>query len=432
MKVLVLSNTPWDINNSFGNSFSNIFSGITSIEFANICCRYGELNNEFNMKGFQITEKSLISNLKNSANPSGKEITTSLKNKNCISERGDTEAITGFEQARKMRWQVMFWARDIIWKLGKWKSKELLSFIDDFQPDLIFQPVYYSNYICEIALFIKEYTKAPMVGYISDDNYSLRQFELSPLYWIDRLIKRKKVKAVIESCELLYVISQIQKNEYERIFTPPCKILTKCADFSDTPFVFNVKKTSKIIKLIYAGNLGLERWKSLAMIAKSVEEINQKRIICELDIFSATPLTTRMKRALLKKGCSLRGSVPYNVIQEKLSDADIVIHVEGLSIKSRMAVHQSFSTKLVDYFSIGKCILAVGTEDEASIKHLLDNDAGVVCRSQKEIRNRLNELVDNPDLIIDYGKKAYSCGAQNHNRKRMQEMVLSDFNKLLR
>lgn len=107
----------------------------------------------------------------------------------------------------------MFWARDFVWKIGRWCSPELKAFIDDFKPDVIFQPIYYSNYISDIALFIKKYTGVPMVGYISDDCYTLRQFNLSPLYWIDRLHKRKKVKQVFMSCEFVYVISEIQKRE---------------------------------------------------------------------------------------------------------------------------------------------------------------------------------------------------------------------------
>ena len=45
LRILILSNTPWDNSNSFGISFSNIFSLIFFLEIAYIYCRYGEPDN---------------------------------------------------------------------------------------------------------------------------------------------------------------------------------------------------------------------------------------------------------------------------------------------------------------------------------------------------------------------------------------------------
>lgn len=74
MKILVLSNTPWANDNGFGNSYSNIFQGMPDLQFANIYLRYGQPENDFNMRFFQITEKSLLRNLKNPKVPSGMEV----------------------------------------------------------------------------------------------------------------------------------------------------------------------------------------------------------------------------------------------------------------------------------------------------------------------------------------------------------------------
>ena len=80
MKILVLSSTPWSNDNSFGNSFSNIFEGITDVEIANIACRPGMPTSCVVKRYFQITEKALIRNLKDSSLPTGKEITIGSEN----------------------------------------------------------------------------------------------------------------------------------------------------------------------------------------------------------------------------------------------------------------------------------------------------------------------------------------------------------------
>ena len=420
MKILVISNTPWSVDNSFGNSFSNIFEGIPDLKFANIYCRPGAPKNDLDMTYYQITEKSLIKNLLNKSNPSGRIVQQEKE------EVIETSPINGFDQARKMRWQIMFWMRDLVWKIGKWWTPDLRAFIDDFKPDIIFQPVYYSNYLTEIALKVKEYTDAPMLGYISDDCYTLRQYRFSPLYWIDRLVKRKKVKAVIEKCDVLYVISGIQKEEYQKLFTPPCKVLTKCADFTKERPKWKIPE--KEIRLIFAGNIGTGRWRSLALISNAIEKLNSGDQKFIFDIYTPTPLTAEMEKALRKNGTTVHKPVNYEKIIELQEQADVLVHAEGLSLKSRMEVHQSFSTKLVDFFAIGKCILAIGCDDEASIKHLIDNDAALVAGSEKEIGEILSNLSKNKELLAVYGEKAYSCGNQHHLKSNMQQMIVEDLN----
>jgi len=424
MRILVVSNTPWNDNNSFGLSFSNIFQGIADLEFANIYCSTGTPNNEFHMECFQITVKSLIQNLRNKNKPSGKVV----ENRSDQGVGRSNREQQGFDKVRTMRWQVMFWGRDIIWKVGRWKSSQLCDFIGSFDPDIIFQPVYFSSHLNDIAQFLKEYTGVPMIGYISDDNYTLRQFHFSPLYWVDRLWKRQKVKKTINMCELLYVISDIQKEEYEVIFSPPCKILTKCADFSGSAPEW---ETGQPIKLVYAGNVSAGRYQSLKLIADVVAVLNDENYNVELHIYTSSPLTDKMKNSLGdSKGIFLYSAIPYTELLEIQKSSDIMVHVEGLSRKERFAVHQSFSTKLVDYFMLGKCIFAIGTADMASIKHLLDNDAAVVAKNGDEVYLKLKALLDKPETMSEYGQKAYECGRNYHDKKKIQYMVAEDLEKV--
>ena len=421
MKVLILSNTPWREDNSFGNSFSNIFGNIPNLEIANIFFKYGEPDNNIVKRYFQITEKSLINNLKDKTQPSGSEI---FVNETKPTEFNEKERQM-LDSARKKRWMLMFWVRDFIWKIGRWCSPELKAFIDDFKPDIIFQPIYYSNYILRTALFIKEYTGVPMIGYISDDCYTLKQFRLSPLYWIDRFHKRRKVKKVFLSCEFVYVISDIQKAEYEKIFKKPCKVLTKCADFSSEP---DLKQTvGNPIKLVYTGNLGSERWKSISLITDALKKINSNGKKAELHIYSETPLTKRQLRKISDgHNAFFDGSVKSSEIERIQKDADILIHVEGLSLKSELQAHQSFSTKIVDYLKNARAVFVVGARNTASVDYFLKNDIGIVATDKNSVYDCLCKYINNPDIIREYSKKAYFYGKGNHSQDRIKNMVYND------
>lgn len=447
MRVLVLSSTPWAESNSFGNSFSNIFEGISGLEFANIYCLHGSPDNTLVRRYLQITEGSLLTNIWSPSVPTGRsflgactdfgEVATPEVN-DAEREPRDLPAVgrKALDFMRSRRWQVFFWARDLIWKFGRWESPELRAFIDDFAPDVIFQPIYYSNYMSDIALFIHRYAGVPMVGYISDDNYTLRQFSMSPLYWVDRLYKRRKVKRVIGECEYLYVISRIQQEEYERCFRKHCEILTKCADFRDRPLPASGPEYPRTpdhpVQLLYTGNIGAGRWRSLALVVSALRQINVSGTKAQLAVYTATPITAAMKRALDVGGTSqIMGSVSAARVAQLQKDADILVHAEGLSLSSRLLVRQSFSTKIVDYLTRSRCILAVGPRDVASIDYFVRNDAAAVAHDAKQVVERLRALVEDPSYREEYGRKAWDCGKRNHSREAVQRKLYSDLCRIL-
>src|SRR5690554_1953826 len=123
MKILVISSTPWNIDNSFGNTYSNLFEGINNLEFANIYCSYGLPKNNIKGTYFQITEKRILKNLFNPKYNSG-IIITKQNNPNQLSSK-EYEIL---QNSKKLRWRVFFWFRSLIWKIGRWKSKELTEF----------------------------------------------------------------------------------------------------------------------------------------------------------------------------------------------------------------------------------------------------------------------------------------------------------------
>lgn len=426
MRILTLSSTPWHTDNSFGNSYSNIFDTMDGVEFANIYCSYGNVNGKKVKRSFQITLQSVVRNLLHKEIPTGKEMPIGQGE-----ERGEKETnLRAF--ASKRRYRIFHLGVEFIWKLGRWKSKQLDAFIDDYQPDLLFMPVYYSGYLNDILCYIKKRTNVPMIGYISDDNYTLRQFSLSPIFWIERLWKRTKVKKAIEQCDLLYVISEIQKKEYEKIFTPPCKVLTKCADFTDENKPA-VKQPRDMIKLIYAGNVSPGRYKILAKLAQTVREINKEKQQMFLDIYTPTVLSDQQKVNLHIEGSSaLYPPVSYDEIRQKQMDSDVLVHAEAFDLQEKLATHQSFSTKIVDYLASNRCMLAIGDESCSSIDYCIQNDCAVVCKSFDEILEKLKAIVKDRSLLQEYAEKGWQSGVRNHQRKNTQAGVYEEICKLIK
>ncbi|WP_152969761.1 hypothetical protein [Pedobacter sp. Hv1] len=430
MKILILSSTPWRDDNSFGDSYSNIFGNIKEIEIANIYCSMGLPNNSIASHFFQMSEKKLLLNLIDKENKTGDIVLIPNRKDNELTPVPiATKEQKIFRFFQKNRYMVFMWAREIIWFLGRWKSKELNKFIDDFNPDLIFTPIYINPYMNRIGLYVKKYSGKKMLGYVSDDVYTLRQFSINPFFWIDRLVNRFFVKKVVDQCDLLYVISDIQKKDYDVCFNKDCHILFKGGNFDVIPVR---KPINTPVKLLYTGNIGAGRYKSLALIGEALDKINEDGVKAILTIYSQTPLNKKKSTTLLNfKSLSFRGGISQEEVKIKQQEADVLIYVESFDLREKLMVRQSFSTKIVDYLRSAKCIFAVGSTICASIDYLIDNDAAIVATHKNEIEVKLTQLIKSPEKLINYGYKAWQCGKKNHQIEDIQATLLRDFNQIL-
>ncbi|MFR5748855.1 MAG: hypothetical protein ACLUD4_08010 [Thomasclavelia spiroformis] len=418
MKILVITDSLWREDNNVGNSYSNIFGGIKDIELYNISCQQGKSSNTIVKSCYQISEKSIIKSF--FGGKSGfieKEISINEDN--------------NIRNSSLPRFQILFWVRELIWLTSKWKTKELRDYICNISPDLIFLQLADKIYLNRLGLYVKKVCQCPMVAYSWDDIYTLKQFSLSPLFWIDRFYKRKSLRKVIKQCEKLYTISNIQRIEYNKIFKKDCKLLFKGYDF-DENIEFLDKPMFDSINFLYTGNIGDNRWKNLLLLAKQIESINNDKIKLMLDIYTASPMTKKIKTSFGKfKYTKLHGKVSKKKVVELQSSADILVHVEPFDIKGMLKSRLSFSTKLVDYFYQHKCIFAIGDIRSASINYLMMNDSAFVAKNKEEIKNYLIEIKNNPKILNIYAKKAYETGIKNHNIKNIQKDLSSDFDLII-
>ena len=149
--------------------------------------------------------------------------------------------------------------------------------------------------------------------------------------------------------------------------------------------------------------------------------------ILSLDIFSTTVPDKKTLEYLNSNGCHFRGRVPKSEVDGIQESADIVVFVESLERRHRMDARLSFSTKLTDYFKNGKCIFAIGDKDIAPIIYLRENDCAIIANEYSEIENRLRSIIDAPERISQYSRKAYECGFNNHNSKDIERIFVDAF-----
>lgn len=414
IKILTVSNTAWSDENSFGLTYNALFEGLEdTFEIANIYCNYGTPQNSCVERYCQITEKSILESLKNK------------KNKRCrVFFRGDEEQATALDDGevkawnniKKRRFQISMWMRDLVWKKGLCDMTQIIDFVRDFKPDVIFTPMYYIFHTNQILQTVIKTADVPVLSYISDDIYRTTKFPSSPFYALDRLMKRRTIKKSISMCDALYVACEEQASEYEKIFGKNCKVLRKPAEKNTV--CENDEPCREKVSFVYAGNLGTGRANTVNAIGKCISENGGV-----LKVYSATPVRTSIKRKFAENGIDYRGHVPSKVAEQECRRADVLLYAEGFGRKDIALTKYSVSTKFSGYLFSGKIILAVGPKDIYTISYLKHENAAVVADCQSDFESAVRACIKNDMAVV---KNAMRCAERDFDKEKIQQMLKAD------
>ena len=421
LKVLLVSRNAWD--DKKGNTHSVFFENFSKDELAQIYCRAEIPDTDLCDNFFHISERQLVKSIF-SSNIAGRRVYNRDVD-SCNSELAHANSEKKvYDLFRNYRFTLLLWIRELIWLFGKWKSKELERFILDFKPDIIYSDAYDTFYTYRVLKYAVKIAKVPYVLFHCDDQASYNQFSLNPLYWINRFMLRKHLRQAINRAAINYCIIDRQKEVYTSIFRKEFKILNKWADFGGS---FTNYKPNKPLRLIYAGNLYHGRWKTLISIAKAIKRINENSTQVILDIYTGNTLSNKMlDKFNISKEVRVLGYLPYNDLLEEQTKADILLHVESFQLKEKLITHLSFSTKIVDFFALGKCILAIGWEKSGPIHYLDKHEAGITITKLADIEGKLTQIIENPKLLNSYASNAYRLGVKYHNKANQQHQFRQD------
>lgn len=417
-KVLVVSTNAWRDNTGI-NTLIEFFKCWGPDRIAQIYTKSTLPKTTVCNKFFSISENAVMRSVIHRSITTGREVYNENVNSIADNPSAEEEQKIYSSYKGKVR-ELLSFCREIVWKFGKWKTAELDRFIDEFDADVLFIPIYPTIYMGRIQEYIINRTQKPVVSYLADDNYTYKSVHKDPISLIHRHILRKYVKYIVAHSAKLMVIAPKQKEEYDRIFGVDSVVMTKGIDFES----FESYQVGNPIKMVYTGKLIIGRWKSLAAIAEAFESVNRDGIKIVLDIYTTDSLTDEQNRLLNRNGCCVKGALTLEQVKAVQKEADILVFVESLEKKFRNTARLSFSTKITDYLRSGKCIFAIGDKDIAPIDYFRRYDSAVTATSYEQISEKVTELVNTPDLVLEYAKKAYDCGVEHHERGRMDSVLI--------
>lgn len=413
---MIVSRGVWD-DAGTSSTLSNIFQNYDSTKLSQIYIETKKPNTRLCQSFFQISEFSLIKRLYKWRIKTGQRVDTLYEEDSDIA-RQESNTMEYVRGHRSFAYNIL---RDLLWHLNGWKSKELSSFIKEENPDVLWltgSPLILMN---RLSLYVVKQAGKPYCLYEMDDVYSYKNCGQNPFKYIYRFFLRRRVRCLMKGAGQVFVISPKMKQEFDSLFGIDSIVLTKGIDFTDRPF--HGVTPEKPVNMVYAGNLLYGRLSTVEKLALALDEVNSQGRRLVLTIYTGTPVSDAVKEKMTKKGSVIfHDPVPYAQVEEVIRQSDVVLFAETFEEKKKNTARLSFSTKITDYLSGGKCLLAIGPGDIAPMEYLIENDAAVAVTNVQEISRKLEYLLA-PGIIEQYARKAYDCGKRNHDKHKLDEIV---------
>lgn len=420
-KILVFTVAAW--NSKVGsNTWASLLEKYGGENIANICIRDEIPDNPVCDNYFSISENKVIKSILNRKIKTGKRVEAT----ETVTEQTEdlNEHNERYVKMKKKRRYSMLLAREIVWKLGVWKTAELDRFLDDFKPDIILHSMEGYIHLNRIIEYAVKKTGAKAVGYIWDDNFTYKQSkELG--YKLYRFFQRNSLKRLAKITNGFFAISDMTKEEADEFFGIDCKILTK--PLNGTPVV-EYGEIKKPLKMLYTGKLIIGRDKTLLAVCEAASKFNGDFTV---DVYTPTVLSEEAYKELESLGCNIHKPIPQKEVLLKQKEADVLLFLEDIDGPDCRIARLSFSTKTTDYLSAGKCILAVGYENTAPMQYFIKYNAALTAFSKEEIFEKLSCLSKDTETVVRYAENAKNVGLANHDKAKVFEIFDSTIKALI-
>lgn len=419
-KILIFTVSSW--NSKVGaNTWASILKNYNSANLANICIRNEIPDSEVCSRYFSISENKILKSIFRRKIKTGQEI-QAAKNNDTIAE--DLEKHNQrYQKMSKKRTTFKLLCRELVWKFGRWKTKELNNFLDDFKPDIILHSMEGYIHLNRIIEYSIRRTQAKAIGYIWDDNFTYKQSSKNG-YKFYRFFQRKSLRKLAKKTKAFFAITEKTKREADEFFGIECNILSKPLNAVPEVKKYDIKKQP--LRILYTGNLLIGRDATLAKIVKVLSSVNMSASEYIIDVYTQTKLFSNSLAELNSPFCTIHPPITQEEVLHKQKEADILLFLEDLS-NENLSARLSFSTKITDYLSAGKCIFAVGNRDLAPMEYFEKNAAALVAYNIEDIEANFKKILQDRNLLNVYATNAMNCGINNHN----PEMIFEECNKVI-
>lgn len=416
MKVLLISHNPFSTYQSMGKTFLSLFSAFEKEELCQLYVYPSFPNVDAVGSCYRITDRDAIKRICPILQAGG-EVSAHAYTGSMI-ENGTDKKLYGKSSNNQPLKRLL---RDLVWQVSFWYTKDLQRWLDREQPDCIFLAPGYAKFVYDMALTISRKRSIPVITYICDDNYFLREPE-TLLGRLQLRLLQKKTRQTMAGSSLVVAISEEIAQQYAREFAVGCEVIMTGAGFEVAK---TLPERENICAFSYFGNLDLNRDKSLADIGRVLDEINAQRgTEYTLNIYTSNPTPVEFADI---QSIVMGGFLVGDAFQNAFHHADCLVHVEAFDKETMDIVKGSVSTKIADSLASGIPFLAYGPAGIASMEHLKRNNCAFVANDREGLKAVVEELLTDREKRVRISENALAVAERCHvsaaNSQRLKTIV---------
>lgn len=402
MKVLIISNNPLSLSSNNGKTLNSIFSLFEEHEVCQLYFHSGEEPaSKICQSFFRLSLKESILNWIKPTRKKG--VLSSFNNQ----QKSITKRDKIIPSNNSYIYPILMIIRDLLWSFSRWYSHSLIDWLSKEKPTIIFFLAGNSGFSHTIALKLKKVLDIPLAIYFTDD-YLLSPVKRNP---IDKLLYfhlKKIYSKSVSISSMHFTVGELMSYEYSQYFKKKFLPIMNCVVMSNS--VMPLLNNEKYLTIVYFGGLHLGRSEMILKFTDILSSINRKYSMdLSLSIYSSSNISNSVKSIFETNNIKFFGSIPSDQIPEVSRGYDCFLHVESDEKYYRSLTRMSVSTKIPEYLSLFRPIIAFGPSEVASMRLLFENNIGITISSDienKEIESILYEFLTNFEqrkLIADNG-----------------------------
>lgn len=306
-------------------------------------------------------------------------------------------------------------------------SKELRDFLDEFNPDVLYVQAEDRERVA-FCLELYNYVKKPMVFHMMDDWPSI----ISERGFLKNFWERKinsELQILLDKSSAWMSICEKMTNEYRNRYGLEFIPFHNPVDLNLwKPFQRKNYAITDSPTILYAGRIGLGIDKSLELIAKAIDQVNE-----DLKISSRFVLQTESKPnwAVNYKCIQYQSFVSYSELPKVFSAADFLILPYDFSSESIKYIKYSMPTKASEFMISGTPVIIFAPEETAIVKYARQyNWAEIITENKTEIiAKSIKSLILNEEKRRTIAENAIRTAEKNHNAteitKKFKNVIIS-------
>lgn len=304
----------------------------------------------------------------------------------------------------------------VVKKRYKWEVAQLRKRIVKFTTKIIASKRINLLFLCpqgglihESVALIKA-TNLPVISWFMDDYYTSG-------------IHRRLAEEIWNLSQIRFVISEYMKERFIDRFGLDAEVLNNSVEFSSSPPP-PPKKRDSCLNVAYSGRLHSYYADTMRYVISEVEKLNGA---VRLFIYSQDKLPIGENSSGFIK---FFPPVKPEALSSRLQECDVVLVLSSFAPEYKEICETSLASKLANYMSSARTLIAVGPEYSANIRFIQDKNIGLVITSNSpgELSKLFENLITNRDQLNDLAYRAYRFGFVHHNKthnhQRLWDMII--------